>query len=54
MAAILQNFRYGPMTKNMILGEGSNMRAFTAHDLLGLPRLVPYDAFAVWLDVTQR
>jgi 8-oxo-dGTP pyrophosphatase MutT (NUDIX family) len=42
------------MTKNMVLGEGSNMQAFTARDILGLPRLVPYDAFAIWLDATQR
>ena len=42
------------MTKNMVLGEGSDMRAFTASDILNLPRLVPYDAFAIWLDATQR
>jgi hypothetical protein len=38
----------------MVLGEGSAMRAFTAHDILNLPRVVPYDAFAIWLDATQR
>ena len=38
----------------MVLGEGSEMRAFTASEILGLPRLVPYDAFAIWLDATQR
>jgi 8-oxo-dGTP pyrophosphatase MutT (NUDIX family) len=40
--------------EKMILGEGSEMRAFTANEILGLPRLVPYDAFAIWLDATQR
>ena len=38
----------------MVLGEGSAMRAFTAHDILNLQRVVPYDAFAIWLDATQR
>jgi len=38
----------------MVLGEGSEMRAFTAGEILALPRLVPYDAFAIWLDATQR
>jgi 8-oxo-dGTP pyrophosphatase MutT (NUDIX family) len=42
------------MTETMVLGEGSEMRTFTACDILGLPRLVPYDAFAIWLDATQR
>lgn len=42
------------MTKKMVLGEGSDMQAFTARDILSLPRLVPYDAFAIWLDATQR
>jgi 8-oxo-dGTP pyrophosphatase MutT (NUDIX family) len=41
-------------TKKMVLGEGSEMRAFTAHEILILPRLVPYDAFAIWLDTMQR
>jgi 8-oxo-dGTP pyrophosphatase MutT (NUDIX family) len=41
-------------TETMVLGEGSEMRAFTAREILGLPRLVPYDAFAIWLDATQR
>jgi len=41
------------MTKSMVLGEGTEMRAFTANDILNLPRIVPYDAFAIWLDATQ-
>ena len=40
--------------EKMVLGEGSAMRAFTASEILSLPRLVPYDAFAIWLDATQR
>jgi len=31
------------------IGEGREFRAFTAIDLLKLQRVVPYDAFAVWL-----
>jgi len=40
--------------EKMVLGEGSEMRSFAASDILALPRLVPYDAFAIWLDATQR
>lgn len=36
------------------LGEGRKMRMFTAPKLLAQPRVVPYDAFAVWLHATQR
>jgi len=36
------------------LGEGREMRVFTAPELLAQPRVVPYDAFAVWLHATQR
>jgi len=42
------------MTGKMVLGEGSDMRAFTAPDILRAARVVPYDAFAIWLDATQR
>jgi 8-oxo-dGTP pyrophosphatase MutT (NUDIX family) len=42
------------MTETMVLGEGSDMRVFSAQEILNLPRLVPYDAFALWLDATQR
>lgn len=31
------------------LGEGSDMRIFTAAEILAQPRVVPYDAFAIWL-----
>jgi ADP-ribose pyrophosphatase YjhB (NUDIX family) len=36
----------------MILGEGSAMGAFTARDILLRPRVVPYDAFAIWMDAS--
>ena len=36
------------------LGEGREMRLFTASELLAQQRVVPYDAFAVWLHATQR
>ena len=36
------------------LGEGRELRVFTATALLAQPRVVPYDAFAVWLHATQR
>jgi 8-oxo-dGTP pyrophosphatase MutT (NUDIX family) len=34
---------------NLILLEGSEMRAFSASEILNLPRVVPYDSFAIWL-----
>jgi len=36
------------------LGEGREMRAFTARELHMQQRVVPYDAFAVWLHATQQ
>jgi hypothetical protein len=30
------------------------MRAFSAQDILAMPRVVPYDAFAIWLHATSR
>jgi len=38
----------------LVLGEGAEMRLFSAHDVLMLPRVVPYDAFALWLHVVGR
>ena len=35
------------------LGEGRKFRVFTARELLAQPRVVPYDAFAVWLHATR-
>jgi 8-oxo-dGTP pyrophosphatase MutT (NUDIX family) len=37
------------VVRGLVLGEGSAMAAFTAGDLLTGPRVVPYDAFAVWV-----
>jgi 8-oxo-dGTP pyrophosphatase MutT (NUDIX family) len=31
------------------LAEGSEMRAFLPSEILNLPRVVPYDSFAIWL-----
>src|SRR5262245_59948450 len=33
----------------LVLGEGSDLAAFEAERLLALPRVVPYDAFALWM-----
>jgi 8-oxo-dGTP pyrophosphatase MutT (NUDIX family) len=38
---------------DMRLGEGSEMRAFEAKDILSRPHIVPYDAFAVWMHATN-
>ena len=32
-----------------VLHEGAQFRAFSAREFLSLPRVTPYDAFAVWL-----
>jgi hypothetical protein len=32
-----------------VLHEGTQFHAFSAAELLSLPRVTPYDAFAVWL-----
>lgn len=37
----------------LVLGEGTAMKAFTAHELLNMERVVPYDAFAIWLHATR-
>ena len=39
--------------KSLVLGEGSDLRAFTAREILAVPRVVPYDAFAIWLHASQ-
>jgi 8-oxo-dGTP pyrophosphatase MutT (NUDIX family) len=38
---------------DLVLGEGAAMKAFTAHELLNMDRVVPYDAFAIWLHATR-
>lgn len=37
----------------LILGEGSKMRAFSVEGILGEKRVVPYDAFAIWMHRNQ-
>jgi 8-oxo-dGTP pyrophosphatase MutT (NUDIX family) len=38
----------------LVLGEGSEMRAFTAAEILNGPRIAPYDALAVWLHASKE
>jgi 8-oxo-dGTP pyrophosphatase MutT (NUDIX family) len=38
---------------DLVLGEGSAMKAFTAAEILKKERVVPYDAFAIWLHATR-
>jgi 8-oxo-dGTP pyrophosphatase MutT (NUDIX family) len=33
----------------LVLGEGADLGAFDAERLLAMPRVVPYDAFALWM-----
>jgi 8-oxo-dGTP pyrophosphatase MutT (NUDIX family) len=40
--------------KDMVLGEGSELKTFLASEILTGYRVVPYDFFAIWLDATQR
>ena len=35
------------------LGEGAGFEFFTRDELLALPRLAPYDAFALWFHANQ-
>jgi 8-oxo-dGTP pyrophosphatase MutT (NUDIX family) len=39
---------------SLTLGEGSEMRIFSAHEILTNPRVVPFDAFAIWLHAVGR
>ena len=39
--------------KSVVLGEGSDLRTFSAKEILAMPRVVPYDAFAIWLHATR-
>jgi 8-oxo-dGTP pyrophosphatase MutT (NUDIX family) len=40
--------------KKMTLMEGSAMQAFFASEILNLPRVVPYDSFAIWLHASGK
>jgi hypothetical protein len=35
--------------EGLVLGEGAGLAAFEAERLLAMPRVVPYDAFALWM-----
>jgi 8-oxo-dGTP pyrophosphatase MutT (NUDIX family) len=38
----------------LVLGEGSDMRTFTAAEILNGPRVAPYDALALWLHASRE
>lgn len=38
----------------LVLGEGSDMRAFTASEILNALRVAPYDALAIWLHASKE
>jgi len=38
-----------PAFERLVLGEGADMRALTGAEALALPRISPYDAFALFL-----
>lgn len=38
----------------LVLREGAEMRSFTGEEVFGLPRVVPYDAFALWLHFARN
>ena len=40
--------------QGLVLGEGADMRAFTARELLNMTRIVPFDAFAIWLHAARE
>ena len=41
-------------TDGLELGEGADMRAFTADEALNTLRLMPYDSFAIWIHCAQQ
>jgi 8-oxo-dGTP pyrophosphatase MutT (NUDIX family) len=41
------------MLLELELGEGAQMRAFTAAHILSQPRVVPYDSFAIWIHASR-
>jgi 8-oxo-dGTP pyrophosphatase MutT (NUDIX family) len=42
------------LLSSLILGEGVAMRAFAGPEILNLPRVVPYDSFALWLHASGK
>jgi 8-oxo-dGTP pyrophosphatase MutT (NUDIX family) len=41
------------MLQRLRLGEGQEMRVFSAPELLLMPRVVPYDSLAIWMHATK-
>jgi 8-oxo-dGTP pyrophosphatase MutT (NUDIX family) len=41
------------MLDRLVLGEGAEMRVFPASEILIGPRVVPYDAYAIWLHAAK-
>ena len=41
------------MLGRLRLGEGREMRVFTATEVLSMPRVVPYDSVAIWMHATK-
>jgi len=41
------------MLARLRLGEGQEMKVFGASELLSMQRVVPYDAFAIWMHATK-
>jgi 8-oxo-dGTP pyrophosphatase MutT (NUDIX family) len=39
---------------HLVLNEGAGMQAFTAAEILMEPRVVPYDAFAIWMHANRN
>ncbi len=37
----------------LVLGEGQALGVFDARELLAMPRVVPYDAMAIWMHATR-
>lgn len=58
LGQIWRKYYLVPLRFNIIdqlkIGEGMEYKAFTYRELLTQQRIVPYDAFAVWLYATQR
>jgi len=54
---VFRKFYEVPMKReilsSLVLNEGAEMRAFTPEEILNEPRVVPYDAFALWLHVNR-
>jgi 8-oxo-dGTP pyrophosphatase MutT (NUDIX family) len=39
---------------NLVLGEGTKMQTFAARELLTRTRVVPFDAFAIWMHAARN